>query len=149
METNPTERRLSFLIDCASGQWSMSELCERYRVSRPTGYKWLRWFEQEGERGLFERARTPKSCSHQTAPPLVKKILQARAKYGWGAKKLLQVLRVQCPAESWPARSTINAILDRHGKLHKQRRRRQWTHPGAAPLVTERPNQVWPVDFKG
>src|SRR5437870_3043980 len=25
----------------------------------------------------------------------------------------------------------------------------QWTHPGAAPLETQRPNQVWPADFKG
>jgi hypothetical protein len=40
MQTNATGQRLSFLIDYASGQWSMSELCERYRVSRPTGYKW-------------------------------------------------------------------------------------------------------------
>jgi hypothetical protein len=49
----------------------------------------------------------------------------------------------------WPARSTVNAILDCYGKLHKQRRRRRWDHPGAAPLVTERANQVWLVDFKG
>lgn len=34
METNPTEQRLGFLIDYASGQWSMSELCERDRGSR-------------------------------------------------------------------------------------------------------------------
>lgn len=46
-------------------------------------------------------------------------------------------------------RSTVNAILDRHGKLRKNRRRRKWAHPGAAPLTTERPNQVWPADFKG
>jgi transposase InsO family protein len=127
----------------------MSELCERYRVSRPTGYKWLRRVEEEGERGLAERSRVPKNSPLQTPVWIEQRILEARAKYGWGAKKLRQILSGRYPAESWPARSTINAILDRHGKLHKQRRRRKWAHPGAAPLVTERPNQVWPVDFKG
>lgn len=149
METNPTEQRLSFLIDYASGQWSMSELCERYRVSRPTGYKWLKRVEEEGEDGLAERSRVPKSSPQQTPAWIEQRILETRAKYGWGAKKLRQILSGRYPTENWPARSTINAILDRSGKLHKQRRRRKWEHPGAAPLVTERPNQVWPVDFKG
>ncbi len=43
----------------------------------------------------------------------------------------------------------VNAILDRHGLLQKNRRRRRWDHPGAVALRTERPNQVWPADFKG
>jgi transposase InsO family protein len=43
----------------------------------------------------------------------------------------------------------VNEILERHGKLRKNRRRRKWIHPGAAPLETVRPNQVWPADFKG
>jgi transposase InsO family protein len=149
METNATEQRLSFLIDYASGQWSMSELCERYRVSRPTGYKWVKRVEEEGEQGLTERSRTPKSCPHQTPTWIEEMILEARQKYGWGAKKLLQVLRSRHPTLNWPARSTANAILERHGKLQKQRRRKKWEHPGAAALVTQRPNQVWPVDFKG
>jgi len=149
METNPTEQRLSFLIDYASGQWSMSELCERYRISRPTGYKWVKRVEEEGEHGLAERSRVPKNSPQQTPVWIEQRILETRAKYGWGAKKLRQILSGRSPTESWPAHSTINAILDRHGKLHKQRRRRKWGHPGAAPLVTERPNQVWPVDFKG
>ncbi len=149
MKRNPTEQRLSFLIDYASGQWSMSELCERYRVSRPTGYKWLKRVEEEGEHGLAERSRVRKSSPHQAPTWMEQRILEIRAKYGWGAKKLRQILCGRYPMECWPARSTINAILDRHGKLRKQRRRRKWSHPGAAALVTERPNQVWLVDFKG
>jgi transposase InsO family protein len=76
-------------------------------------------------------------------------ILAACKQYGWGAKKLLQVLRSRHPRPSWPARSTVNEILDRHGKLRKNRRRRKRSHPGAAALETVRPNQVWPADFKG
>ncbi len=36
METNPKKQRQHFYRDYASGQWSMSELCDRYQISRPT-----------------------------------------------------------------------------------------------------------------
>jgi transposase InsO family protein len=149
METNATEQRRSFVLDYESGQWSMSELCQRYGVTRPTGYKWVERVYEEGEAGLVERSRAPNECPHRTPARIEELILAARAKYGWGAKKLLQVLLRRHPRLQWPARSTVNAILERHGKLRKNRRRRKWKHPGAAPLETERPNQVWPADFKG
>jgi hypothetical protein len=38
MQTNATEQKLGFARDYESGQWSMVELCERYGVTRPTGY---------------------------------------------------------------------------------------------------------------
>jgi hypothetical protein len=41
METNAKKQRQQFYRDYASGQWSMSELCDRYQISRPTGYKWV------------------------------------------------------------------------------------------------------------
>ena len=41
METNPKKQSQHFYRDYASGQWSMSELCDRYQISRPTGYKWV------------------------------------------------------------------------------------------------------------
>ena len=149
METNAMEQRRSFVIDYESGQWSMSELCERYRITRPTGYKWVERVEAEGEGGLAERSRAPRGCPHETPERVVRLLLEARQEYGWGAKKLLQVLGKQHPRLAWPARSTVNEILDRHGKLRKNRRRKRWRHPGAAALATERANQVWPADFKG
>jgi len=149
MQTNATEQRQSFAMDYESGQWSMSELCERYGVTRPTGYKWVIRYREAGRAGLSDRSRTPVGCPHRTPRPLEQRILAARKRYGWGAKKLLQVLEKRHPDLSWPARSTVNDILDRHGKLRRNRRRRKWSHPGAAPLETVRPNQVWPADFKG
>jgi hypothetical protein len=39
METDKERQRRGFVADHASGQWSMAELCERYGISRPTGYE--------------------------------------------------------------------------------------------------------------
>jgi putative transposase len=47
-----------------------------------------------------------------------------------------------------PGRGTDN-VLHGDGLLRKHRRRRRWSHPGAAALHTDAPNQVWPADFKG
>jgi transposase InsO family protein len=149
METNALEERFRFVCDFESGQWSMTELCERYAITRPTGYKWIARAREPGESRLEERSRAAHRCPHRTAPRIEQLILAARREYGWGAKKLLQVLVGRHRDLAWPARSTVNDILERHGLLRKNRRRRKWTHPGAAPLRTERPNQVWPADFKG
>lgn len=149
METNVLEQRRQFVRDFETGHWSMSELCERYGVTRPTGYKWMARHRAGGNAGLTNRSRAPHQCPHRTKGDLEALILAARREYGWGAKKLLQVLRNRHPDRSWPARSTLNTILERHALLHKNRRRRKWTHPGAAPIHTDAPNQVWPADFKG
>jgi transposase InsO family protein len=149
METNVMKERLAFVHDLVSGHWSMTELCERYGVTRPTGYKWLARHQTDGGAGLADRSRAPQRCPHRTSAALEDLIIAARLEYGWGAKKLLRVLRTRHPSRAWPARSTVNAILERHTLLHKNRRRRKWAHPGAIPIVTLRPNQVWPADFKG
>ena len=149
METNVVDQRRQFVLDFASDHWSMSELCERYAVSRPTGYKWLARQRAEGDAGLLDSSRAPHDCPHRTGDDVEALLLAARREFGWGAKKLLLVLAKRHPAKAFPARSTVNAILERHGLLHKNRRRRKWSHPGGAPLQTERPNQVWPADFKG
>jgi len=149
METNKEEQRRAFVHDHESGQWSMTELCQRYGVTRPTGYLWVERYRDEGDAGLAERSRAARECPHRIPRDLERRILALRDHYGWGAKKLLLVLARRQPEVAWPARSTVNAILDRHGKLRKKRRRTKWSHPGATPLESGRANQVWPADFKG
>jgi putative transposase len=149
MDTNAVDERVRFVRDYASGQWSMTELCERFGVSRPTGYTWLARHRAGGHAALQDRSCVPHHSPHRTDPRLDALLVAARQKYGWGAKKLLTVLRTQHPTLRWPARSTVNDLLDRRQLLHKNRRRRKWAHPGATPLETTYPNQVWPADFKG
>jgi putative transposase len=47
METSTEERRWKFVDEHASGMWSVTELCERYGVSRTTARKWLRRAREE------------------------------------------------------------------------------------------------------
>jgi putative transposase len=147
LETNPVLERHHFVHDLESGHWTMTELCVRYGISRVSGYKWLDRYRQSGVGGLCDQSRAPRSCPHQTPDEVVELILEENKRYGWGARKILRRLRGRHPGRAWPARSTISDILERHGRA--QPRRRRWKHPGAAPVNTTAPNQIWTVDFKG
>ena len=96
METSVVKERLAFVHDLKSGHRSMTELCERYGVS-PTAYKWLARHEAGGRTGLDDRRRVRQHCPHRTSDALEALILAARREYGWGAKKLLRVLRTRHP----------------------------------------------------
>ena len=148
-ETNPMLERHHFVQDLASGQWTMTELCERYGVSRNTGYTWANRFRHHGVRGLHEQSRAPRSSPHETPADVVALILREHTRFGWGARKILKRLRTRDPARDWPARSTIFDILERHDLVRHRRRRTRWLHPGAVPAITTAPNQIWTIDFKG
>ena len=149
MVTDALDQRQRFIEDVLSGRWTMTELCARYGVSRPTGYLWLARYRARGEVGLASRNSAPHTCPHQTPAAIEAQIIAARRKYGWGAKKLRDCLHIQQPAVQWPARSTINDILERRGLLTKQRPRQRWLHPGRTVVSSREPNDVWPADFKG
>jgi transposase InsO family protein len=149
VDTNVMKERLRFVRDYESGQWEMAELCEHYGISRRVGYKWLKRFEEYGVEGLKDRSRRPQNCPHATSSEVVERLVALKVKYGWGARKLRRMLEQRHPRLELPARSTVFDILERRGLTKKRRRKKKWKHPGAVPLLTMAPNQVWTVDFKG
>lgn len=128
----------------------MTELCERYGVSRKTGYKYLQRFEQSGAEGLKDLSRAPLSCPHKTSSEVERLVLRVKAKHRhWGARKIRKVLERGHPRLVLPAKSTIGDMLNRHGLVKHKRRRRKNKHPGTVEAQADSPNQIWPVDFKG
>ena len=51
--------RQEFVHLASQDTLTMTELCQRFNISRQTGYKWLERYQQEGESGLEERSRAP------------------------------------------------------------------------------------------
>ena len=128
----------------------MTELCDRFGISRKTGYKWLARFTEEGLPGLADQSRAPHSCPHRTPKPIETALVRAREAHPhWGPKKLVAYLARKQPELALPAVSTAGDILDRHGLVKARPRRAKPVHPGNTPLKVDAPNQVWIADFKG
>ena len=84
-ETCAMEEREAFLRGWWSGQFTMSELCQRFAVSRPTGYKWMRRGEAEGRQGLVERSRAPHCHPNATAAAQIAAMVALKRRHAtWG-----------------------------------------------------------------
>ncbi len=144
------ERRKQFVAEYQSGQETMTELCQAYEISRPTGYAVLRRYEAGGELGLAERSRAPRRHANQTPVEIEQAVLELRREHPrWGPVKLRAKLEKRAPQQAWPAASTIGAMLDREG-LTRHRHQRRRTPPYTQPLAAaSEPNRVWCADFKG
>lgn len=148
-DTSPMEQRLQFISDYLRQLWSMAELCDRYRISRKTGYKWLARYEAGGRNGLYDRSRRPHHSPRATPQHLVDALIAKRSRHPrWGPKKLLLLLAAEHPDWPWPAPSTAGLILKRHGLVEPVRRRRRRS-PEKSRSESTAPNHVWTADFKG
>jgi transposase InsO family protein len=149
-ETSPMVERLRFVADHSEGLYGVSELSERYGVSRKTAYKWLRRFEEQGPGGLEARAPVAEEVWNRTPVEVEAVLVAFREKHvDWGPKKIRDVLEKRQRDVAWPAVSTVAAILKRHGLVQGRRRRRREGHPGPPEGEPERVNEVWGMDFKG
>jgi transposase InsO family protein len=149
-ESRVVDERVKFIADVLKGDHTITELCQRYQISRKTGYKWIERFKEAGPKGLEDVGRRPKNCAQATPDVIVKQVLELRYTHPtWGARKL-QARLVQTRGDTeWPCASTINSILRRSGLVHAQKRKRRVT-PSTSPLgELSAPNQVWCMDFKG
>jgi putative transposase len=150
METEPMDQRKKFVEAYRSRTWTMTELCDRFSVSRKTGYKWLRRAEAEGWVGLEDRSRRPHSCPWQTAQEVEQAIVEARVAHpAWGPVKILESLEKQRPQLSLPAPSTAGKLLDQWNLVTRRRSRRFWRHPSGPLLQPIAPNELMTADFKG
>jgi transposase InsO family protein len=149
-ETCAMDEREAFLRAWWSGEFTMSELCHRFNVSRPTGYKWMHRGQAEGCQGLVDRSRAPHGHPNATPPPQVAEIVKLKRRHpSWGPYTIAEWLRREHATENWPAVSTMGEILKRHG-LVVPRRRRGHVPPHTQPFAAvNQANDVWSADFKG
>lgn len=154
-EDTKMERKAEFVQLADQPNANISRLCRRFGISRPTGYRWLGRYQQEGLDGLAERSRRPRSSPNKTPDEIEQLVVAARrADPGWGGRKLRAHLlnqarrgAIAAAPDQIPAASTITAILDRHGMLEAPQdpsRRGRWQR-----FEREAPNALWQLDFKG
>src|SRR5712672_3769821 len=119
-ESSVMEERLRFVARLLEGE-PMSELCREFGISRKTGYKIFVRYKEHGCAALTDRSRRPIRYANQLAPQVESLIVSLkRDKPYWGARKIRELLVRRLHGDvKVPAKSTIHAVLDRHGLVSR------------------------------
>jgi transposase InsO family protein len=125
---------------------NIAELCRRFGISRKSAYKWLERFAGEGEAGLGDRSRRPRTTPGRTAEAVRVQLLELRAQHpAWGPRKLRRRLE-DLGVGDLPAHSTIGQLLQRAGQIEAGASAQ---HQSWVRFERARPNELWQMDFKG
>src|SRR6202047_4930241 len=110
------EERLRFVARLLDGE-AMTEVCREFGISRKTGYKIFDRYKEHGLEALSDRSRRPVRYANQL--PQQVETLMSRLKSEkphWGARKIRELLVRRLDGDiKVPAKSTIHAVLHRHG----------------------------------
>jgi len=149
-ECSVEQERMRFVARLLEGE-TMSDVCRSFGISRKTGYKIYNRYKDHGLDGLTDRSRRPVRYANQLPEPVERLIVETkREKPHWGARKIREVLVRRLAGDvRIPARSTVHAVLDRHGLVKRARQRRRQKATGTPLSAGRAPNDLWCVDFKG
>lgn len=138
-----SDQRMRFVVAASRREKSLTELCAEFEISRPTGYEWLKRYQERGIAGMQEGSRRPHHSPTRTAAWLEQRVVELRRQRpDWGARKIRHLLGregIELPA------TTVHRIFLRHQLV------RDWDRQALALRRFERaePNQLWQMDFKG
>ncbi|HWT84046.1 MAG TPA: IS481 family transposase, partial [Candidatus Methylomirabilis sp.] len=143
------EERLRFVARLLDGE-GMSDLCREFGISRKTGYKIYSRYQDEGLEALTDRSRRPVRYANQLPEPIERMIVRLKKdKPHWGARKIRELLVKRLAGDvRIPAKSTVHAVLHRHGLVAQARKRRNRAE-GTPLRQALAPNDLWCTDFKG
>ena len=147
-ECSKVDERLRFVGRLLDGE-RMTDLCREFGIARKTGYKIYDRYRDCGLEALVDRSRRPVRYGNQLPFQIETTIVAIkREKSSWGARKIRDRLLRKFPGIRTPAKSTIHAVLDRHGLVTRRKRRRN--RATGTPLSRgQRPNDLWCADYKG
>src|SRR5260370_8486465 len=110
------EEKLQFVFEHELQERTRTELCDRYEITRQTGYMWLRRYREAGAAGLLEHSRAAHRHHNQMPEEIEQQVLELRqAHMRWGPRKLKPILERDEPGRNWPAPTTPRALPPRHG----------------------------------
>ncbi len=139
-----SELRLAFVHQVVTLHRSVPQACADFRISRKTGYKWLRRYRERATDGLDDAPRRPHRSPARSPDDTEAAILRIRDTYGWGPRKIHAYLKAETGTPC--CIRTVANILRRRGRVGPR--------PRAEPAPVQffersSPNELRQCDFKG
>ena len=147
MELSVMEQRYQAVLAVVRDGWTVTDVAEKWGVSRQSVHAWLARYRDGGLEALADRSHRPKRCPHQVAVGVEARLCEMRGRHpGWGPRRLAYEL-AKAGVEVVPSRSSIYRALVRNGLIEpkaRQRRRRDYKRWERA-----RPMELWQIDVVG
>lgn len=142
-------QRLQLVQAYLKNEASMTVLCDHYRVSRKTGYKWLKIYLKDGKKGLKDLPKAPNLPFRLYNEELVQIAIDYKLKHRtYGPKKVLVKLSELYPKLKLPSATRLYEIYKSYGLVTDRRIRHRV--PATSPLGNIGAcNDTWSVDLKG
>ena len=152
-ESSVVDQRHEFIIAFLRGEETLTQLCERFGISRKTGYKYIDRFTEDKFEGLRDRPRAPAARPMAFPAGLRARVLELREatrcqREVAGPAKLRTLLEQEGRWEKLPAESTIALWLKKEGASRPYRKRRSAFSAGSI-IDAKAPNDLWCMDLKG
>lgn len=147
--TTMANKRKEFITAFLDGV-SMTALCNQYKISRKTGYKWVnRWKEMGADVDFSDRSRARINIERQFKEQQISMAVGLKCKYRtWGPKKVIAKLRQDYPFTRWPSATRLYEIFREYDLITPRKLRKKLAM--TAPLGdVSQSNHVWMADFKG
>lgn len=145
VELSVMEQRYQAVMEVLGASVPVSEVAERYGVSRQSVHGWLVRYRAEGLAGLADRSHRPHRHPAQVAASVEAVICEMRREHHrWGPRRIVFELAKQQVAVS---RSTVYRVLVRNRLVEpvSRRRRRASFRSWERPV----PMQLWQLDVTG
>ena len=147
VELGLVEQRYQAVLAVLNEGASVTEVAQRFGVTRQSVHRWLRHYAVKGLAGLVDQSSAPGSCPHQMDPATEAVIVELRRAHpGWGPRTIGYQLGLR-GIDPLPGRSSIYRCLVRHGLIEVEARRKKradykrWERPKAMEL--------WQMDVVG
>jgi transposase-like protein len=139
------EHRRRAVMEVLDGA-AVAQVARQFGASRQSVHSWVKRFETDGEHGLVERSRRPKTSPTRLAAEVEALVCELRRSHPrWGPRRIAHELSKR-GVSPVPGRTTVYRVLTRNGMVepqeqHHRRKYRRWQR--------DAPMQLWQMDIMG
>ena len=147
LELTVAEQRFNAVMEVLRDGLTVTEVADRYGVSRQAVHGWLRRWRAGGLDTLANRSHRPDTCPHQMPATVEARLCELRRRHpGWGQRRLAHEL-ARDGVDPPPGLTSIYRALVRNGLIQPRSRRRR--KADYRRWERARPMELWQLDVMG
>jgi len=146
-EISKVEQRYDAVVAVIRDGFTVTEVADKFGVSRQSVYRWMAHYEQGGLDGLCDGSHRPHHVPHQMAAELEARVCEWRRLHSHWGPITLRYRLIKAGIKAVPSHMAIYRCLVRHGLIDEDKRRKRL--PAYKRWERGRPMELWQMDVVG